>query len=44
VALAADARRMPASLLGTGPMGLRLGKKPAPVVQARAREAEAVGS
>jgi acyl CoA:acetate/3-ketoacid CoA transferase len=44
VALAADARRMPGSLLGTGPMGLRLGKKPAPVVQARAREAEAVGS
>ena len=39
VSLAPDAKILPASLLGTGPMGLVLEPKPAPVV-ARARRCE----
>jgi propionate CoA-transferase len=38
VSVAADARTMPARLLGTGPMGLVLGPKAPPAIRARARE------
>ena len=38
VSLAPDARVLPASLLGTGPMGLVLQPKPAPVVASHGLE------
>ncbi len=38
VSLAPDAKTLPASLLGAGPMGLRLETKPAPAVPAHGRE------
>jgi acyl CoA:acetate/3-ketoacid CoA transferase len=44
VSLAADARTMPAGLLATGPMGLKLAPKPAPMIRAHGRVPEQVAS